>query len=152
VYSFATLNPQTLTIEASIPEIDFTENMYAQVTGLKSNSKGLRVSLALGGWADSANSQKYSQLINNGSARAQFVHNTAKFLEKHNFDGLDMDWEYPRCWHGNCTAGPISDRNNFASLIRELHVAFRQKHFLLSVAVSASRFVSEQGKEYENYI
>jgi chitinase len=55
------------------------------------------VLIALGGWNDSAD-DKYSRLVNNESARKKFIENVLKFIEEHNFDGLDLDWEYPRCW------------------------------------------------------
>ena len=59
--------------------------------------KGLKVTLALGGWNDSAG-DKYSRLVNSPSARRRFVKHVIDFLEKHGFDGLDLDWEYPKCW------------------------------------------------------
>lgn len=59
--------------------------------------KGLKVTLALGGWNDSAG-DKYSRLVNSPSARRRFVKHVVEFLEKHGFDGLDLDWEYPKCW------------------------------------------------------
>jgi chitinase len=62
--------------------------------------KGLKVSLALGGWNDSAG-DKYSRLVNSPSARRRFVKHVVEFLEKHGFDGLDLDWEYPKCWQVN---------------------------------------------------
>lgn len=53
--------------------------------------------LAIGGWNDSAGS-KYSELVNNPSARANFVGHVVDFLRRNDFDGLDFDWEYPKCW------------------------------------------------------
>lgn len=57
----------------------------------------MKVSLALGGWNDSQG-DKYSRLVNNPAARARFVKHALEFLEKYGFDGLDLDWEYPKCW------------------------------------------------------
>ena len=59
--------------------------------------RGLKVTLALGGWNDSAG-DKYSRLVNNPAARKKFVEHAVKFIEKFGFDGLDLDWEYPGCW------------------------------------------------------
>ena len=39
---------------------------------------------------------KYSKLVNSPSARAKFVRHAVNFIEEHNFDGLDLDWEYPK--------------------------------------------------------
>ena len=54
--------------------------------------------IALGGWIDSENSQKYSTLVGDPAARQTFITNVIDFIETHNFDGLDLDWEFPRCW------------------------------------------------------
>ena len=56
--------------------------------------------IALGGWNDSK-FDKYSRLVNDPAARATFTEKVIEFIEEHNFDGLDLDWEYPRCWQVN---------------------------------------------------
>ena len=53
--------------------------------------------IAIGGWNDSAD-KKYSRLVNDAAARQRFINGALAFIEEHNFDGLDLDWEYPRCW------------------------------------------------------
>lgn len=68
---------------------------YERVVAYKKH--GIKVSLAVGGWNDSAG-DKYSKLVNNPSARAKFVKHAVQFLEEYGFDGLDLDWEYPKCW------------------------------------------------------
>lgn len=68
---------------------------YRKVTALK--KFGVKVLLAIGGWNDSAGS-KYSELVNNPSARRNFVRHVVGYLKQNDFDGLDFDWEYPKCW------------------------------------------------------
>ena len=68
---------------------------YEKVAAYK--AKGLKVLVAIGGWNDSAG-DKYSRLVNSPGARARFISYVTDFIEKHNFDGLDLDWEYPKCW------------------------------------------------------
>lgn len=68
---------------------------YEKVTAWK--SRGIKVTLAIGGWNDSAG-DKYSRLVNSAAARARFNAHVIEFILKHNFDGLDLDWEYPVCW------------------------------------------------------
>jgi chitinase len=72
----------------------FTD-FYHKVTELR--SRGIKVLIALGGWNDSLG-DKYSRLVNSLSARANFVTTIVEFIEKYSFDGLDLDWEYPKCW------------------------------------------------------
>lgn len=68
---------------------------YEKVTAYK--AKGIKVLIAIGGWNDSAG-DKYSRLVNSPSARRKFIENVISFIEANNFDGLDLDWEYPKCW------------------------------------------------------
>lgn len=68
---------------------------YERVAALK--SKGIKVLMAIGGWNDSAGN-KYSRLVNSPSARQRFITNVIQFIEKYEFEGLDLDWEYPVCW------------------------------------------------------
>ena len=65
-----------------------------------------------------------------------FVYDAIGFLRENGFDGLDIDWEYPR--------GP-DDRASFVSLIKELRLAFEgeaessdNEKLLLTAAVPAS--------------
>lgn len=36
---------------------------------------------------------QYSRLVLNENARYNFITNVIEFIEKHNFEGLDLDWE-----------------------------------------------------------
>jgi chitinase len=62
---------------------------------LKKN--GIKVLIALGGWNDSLGN-KYSRMVNDPASRKRFIDNAILFIEKYGFDGLDLDWEYPKCW------------------------------------------------------
>lgn len=73
----------------------FLSEFFKRVRVLKET--GVKISLALGGWYDSQEN-KYSRLVSSKAARAQFIKHTVKFLQEHDFDGLEIDWEYPRCW------------------------------------------------------
>ena len=68
-------------------------------------------------------------------SRQTFIFSAIPFLRKHNFDGLDIDWEYPR---------GADDRAAFVSLIKELRLAFEgeakstdNEKLLLTAAVPA---------------
>ena len=71
---------------------------FERVTALR--QFGVKVMIALGGWNDSAD-DKYSRLVNDPAARKRFIDNVIDFIITHDFDGLDLDWEYPRCWQVN---------------------------------------------------
>ena len=45
------------------------------------------------GWV--VGGKTFSDLVHNSTSRETFVTTTCDFLKKYNFDGLDLDWEYP---------------------------------------------------------
>jgi len=141
VYAFAVLNPSTLTMRAHDSWADFDNEFYKKVTDLKSDRK--KVLLALGGWNDSAGS-KYSKLVASPANRRRFVEHAVKFLQQHNFDGLDLDWEYPVCWQVDCNKGSKADRDGFAAWVRELRAAFKPHGLLVTAAVSPSNKVVDK--------
>ncbi|KAG1669703.1 putative chitinase 10 [Nymphon striatum] len=142
IYAFAVLDQNTFLIKAHDPWADFDLGGYRDVTEFK--NEGLKVLLAIGGWTDSAGS-KYSELVANQQRRANFISHVVGFLKDHNFDGLDLDWEFPRCWQSSCI-GPAADKPNFVLFVKELRVAFNQQNppLLLTAAVSANPNVASQ--------
>ena len=98
LYGFATLDPTLLTMRVFDSWSDTDEygpSLYAKVTAFK--AQGIKVLIAFGGWNDSLGN-KYSRLVNDTSARKRFIDNAIIFIEQYGFDGLDLDWEYPKCW------------------------------------------------------
>jgi len=125
---------------------DKDNTFYERTVALK-NAPGSRVRkvfLAIGGWNDSAGS-KYSDMVMSKSKRAAFIKHVVPFLEKYKFDGLDLDWEYPQCWQGNCKRGKKGEKKAFADWCQELKAAFKPKGLMLSAAVSASKTIIDAG-------
>lgn len=104
--------------------------------------------MALGGWTDSSG-DKYSRLISSGAARRKFVANTVSFLRQHNFDGLSLEWSYPKCWQSDCKKGPDADKPNFTKLVRELRREFEKQEPPLLLAVALSGYKEVIDKAYE---
>ena len=40
-------------------------------------------------------SNGFSEMVRNDAARERFVRAAANLVAKHNFDGIDYNWEYP---------------------------------------------------------
>ncbi|XP_023333989.1 probable chitinase 10 [Eurytemora carolleeae] len=104
--------------------------LYDRVINLKTKNPDLKVLLAIGGW--SFGTAKFKEVAKTRFTRQIFVFSAVKFLREHNFDGLDMDWEYPKS----------SDKDNFSALLKELSEAFTyeaeesgKERLLLSAAV-----------------
>ncbi|KAF7994541.1 hypothetical protein HCN44_004013 [Aphidius gifuensis] len=142
IYGFAVLDSSTLTIKTHDSWADIDNKFYERVVAYK--TKGIKVSIAIGGWNDSAG-DKYSKLVNSLSSRSRFIKNIIEFIDKYGFDGLDLDWEYPVCWQVDCTKGPESDKESFTMFVKELSDEFKPRGLLLSSAVSPSKRVIDAG-------
>ena len=66
---------------------------FKKATDLKYAFPKLKVTVAIGGWTEG--STKYSAMAKDSAERQKFVDSVVQFLQKYNFDGLDLDWEYP---------------------------------------------------------
>ncbi|KAH8400624.1 hypothetical protein KR222_009154, partial [Zaprionus bogoriensis] len=142
VYGFAVLDYSELTLRTHDSWADIDNNFYTRVSGLK--SKGIKVSLALGGWNDSQG-DKYSRLVRSAAARAKFIRHALDFIDKYGFEGLDLDWEYPVCWQTECNKGFSDEKEGFTAWVRELSEAFQGRGLLLSTAVSPSKKIIDAG-------
>lgn len=65
---------------------------YRRLVQLKRTNPHLKVLIAIGGWNEG--SQNYSVLAGHPESRRTFVKQASEFVRQHNFDGLDLDWEY----------------------------------------------------------
>lgn len=142
VYGFAVLDRETMTIKTHDSWADIDNRFYERVVEYK--KKGIRVTLALGGWNDSLG-DKYSKLVLSPSNRARFIREAIRFIEKYEFEGLDLDWEYPVCWQTDCSKGRPEEKAGFSALVVELSNEFRPRGWLLSSAVSPSKMIIDAG-------
>ncbi|XP_072932280.1 probable chitinase 10 [Epargyreus clarus] len=129
IYAFATLKDHKLT-EGDEKDAE----MYDKVVALREKNPNLKILLAIGGWA--FGSTPFKELTSNVFRMNQFVYEAIEFLRDYQFNGLDVDWEYPR---------GADDRAAFVSLLKELRLAFEgeaktsgQPRLLLTAAVPAS--------------
>lgn len=67
--------------------------------------------LAIGGW--NAGSKSFSDMVATADSRMTFILSAIEFLRKYNFDGLDIDWEYP-----TLRQGKLEDKPRFAMLVK----------------------------------
>lgn len=138
VYRDALLDPITLTIKVGDQLVDLENEYYRRVTDFK--KRGIVVLIAMGGWLDSAD-DKYSRLLSNDTASSHFVRDVVEFIEKHNFDGLELDWKYPVCWQTDCSAGDPAEKQQFTDLVRKLSETLKRHDLLLSTVVSPRPYV-----------
>ena len=104
---------------------------YGKFTRLRHLNPEVKALIAIGGWNEG--SSKYSKIFANPIKRARFIRSVITFLQMYDFDGFDVDWEYPNQRGGN----PI-DVQNYVTLLKELREEFDKHDYILSVAVSAA--------------
>lgn len=135
IYSFAGLDTSSWTIKTLDAWMDLEDNYglagFKKATDLKYGNPHLKVTLAIGGWNEG--SEKYSEMSKDPERRRSFVNSAVIFLKKYNFDGLDLDWEYP-----GKRGGKPEDKKHFIELIKDLHAVFQKEKLLLTAAIGAA--------------
>eukprot|EP01084_Bolivina_argentea_P229089 386733_1 len=120
---------------------------YQQMVGFKSQNKDLKVLISIGGWNFPSNF--WSQMASDKGSRTKFINSCKSFMSQYNFDGIDIDWEFPNspartdqvkitCQKFDVTkdeGGSPADGKNFVSLVSEMRAAFGDK--LITVASQA---------------
>ena len=92
------------------------------------HANGVKVVVSLGGWG---NDSAFTPITSNIQARKKFIKSIVNFCKKYGYDGLDIDWEYPKS----------SDRKNFVSLVAELRSAFDSSGIeVIAMAIPSSDF------------
>ena len=90
--------------------IKYIFNRYDRFNKLKNTNPSLKTLLAVGGW--NMASAPFTRMVATASGRQEFATSTVKFLRDHNFDGLDLDWEYPAN-----RGSPPGDRQKYGQLL-----------------------------------
>ncbi|MCL2545204.1 MAG: glycoside hydrolase family 18 protein [Clostridia bacterium] len=99
----------------------------------------IKTLVAVGGWG----ADGFSQAAATPAGREAFVSSALALMQRHGFDGIDIDWEYPGVPAGGIAAGK-DDKRNFTLLLRDLRrgldaqAARDGKKRLLTIAVGAS--------------
>jgi chitinase len=123
VYSFASIN-SNFEIEPWAGNYDSEVSQYRAFTNLKKMYPNLKTMIAVGGWTfnDPGSTQtRFSDTASTAARRAKFAASCVEFCQTYNFDGVDLDWEYP----GDTTRGGTSaDKTNFGLLVRAIRDAF----------------------------
>lgn len=69
-----------------------TKGLMGQIRLLKHHYPQVKVICSIGGWGTNTS---FEALVTDSTKAARFVESTAKLVREYNFDGVDLDWEYP---------------------------------------------------------
>ena len=126
---------------------------------------GIRVLLVIDG-ANSAPLKAMVKLCDNSSTRATFVKNILNLVTTYNFDGVDVDWEFPGILSSQAGYEKYTtavDIKNLNSLLKELREGFNDlqasggSNYILSVATpptdwGTDRFDYKTINKYCDYV
>ncbi|MCE1248429.1 MAG: glycosyl hydrolase family 18 protein [Firmicutes bacterium] len=114
---------------------------------LKALYPNVKTMISVGGWTLSYN---FPDIAGTAAARQKFAESAVSVMKKYDFDGIDIDWEYPGS----------SDRENFTLLMQALRNQLDKqgtsdsRHYLLSFAgpAGASNLANIDLKTVSSYV
>ena len=113
----------------------------SKLIGLKTVNPALKVLYSVGGWVWS---DQFSHVAAFDWSRKKFALSCVQLMKKHEFDGVDLDWEYPG-QRAEDNAFRPSDEENFTRLLAEIRIALDTQgkvddtHYLLTIATGADQ-------------
>ncbi|KXG46667.1 Glycoside hydrolase, superfamily [Penicillium griseofulvum] len=122
-YAFAAIDPDTFEIQ---PASTYEGNMMKRLTGLKRIDPDLKVFVAIGGWTfndPGPTATVFSDLARSKDNQDKFFNSLTSFLAKYDFDGVDLDWEYPAA---DDRSGREEDFENFPKFMANLKDALKK--------------------------
>jgi chitinase len=95
----------------------------------KAHAKGVKVSIAIGGW-NGGNCNGFEAMAAGSGNRRTFVRNVIEMCDSFHLDGVDIDWEYP-----HVHSGP-----DFTVLMRELRAALGPQRLLTAAVIAENEY------------
>ena len=105
----------------------------------RAHNANVKIVPSIGGWTLS---DKFPAIAANPTKRANFAHACIQLCQEYNFDGIDIDWEYPGYAEH---LGTTADKQNFTIFLQQIRDSLttygttHNKTMLLTACVGASQ-------------
>ncbi|KAH8900782.1 hypothetical protein GQ53DRAFT_863476 [Thozetella sp. PMI_491] len=132
-FAFGYIDPATYEV---VPMTQNQSDLYLRFTGLKQKKPSLKTWIAIGGWTfnDPGPTRKtFTKLAASLSAQTSFINSLLAFMKKYNFDGVDLDWEYPEA---DDRGGVPNDFTSYVSFLANLRASLGS--YGISITLPAS--------------
>ncbi|PCD32242.1 hypothetical protein FGRA07_09494 [Fusarium graminearum] len=136
-FAFGSIDPKSFKVQ---PANAGDEQLYSQLSALKTRDSGQELWLSIGGWAfsdkGSPTATTFSDLVNADKIRQTYFFATLTlFMQTWGFTGIDIDWEYPVDTDRN---GRESDFKAYPRFLKRLKSALNNYKYGLSVTLTTS--------------
>lgn len=143
-FSFLEIKDGKVVFGKNSSKYKFEENIE-KLQILKIINPNMKLIISVGGWGIDG----FSDAALTPESREIFAESIVEFLEKYNFDGVDIDWEFPVTGGAENIKHNPNDKENFVLLIEEIRNQLNileqtnNKSYSLSIAVGVGSLVTD---------
>ncbi|CAF1410276.1 unnamed protein product [Adineta steineri] len=155
IYAFSEMDNNQLTpMEKHDIKDGSQAGFFERFNAWKSVNKNLRTLLAVGGW--DMGMKDFAGIVKSEKTMVKFAESAVKYLRKHKFDGLDLDFEYPGVdWRDS----PKEDKQKFTRMCEIIYETFEKEaeasgneRLLLTAAVAAAKINIDKAYEVDKLV